>query len=132
MKSEITLYLVDDDEDDRFLIKEAISQVNGQITIIEAENGLELLNIIQRPAAIKAALILLDMNMPMMNGIETASAIRENPAFGQIPIVMISTSSNDSLIEHAYKAGISRYYIKPCSFEGFITFANQLGTDFIF
>jgi CheY-like chemotaxis protein len=69
MEFEITLYLADDDEDDRFLIKEAISQVNGQITIIEAENGLELLNKIQRPA-IKAALIQLDMTMPMMNGMQ--------------------------------------------------------------
>ncbi|WP_439555981.1 acyltransferase family protein [Dyadobacter sp.] len=132
MKSGITVYLADDDEDDRFLIKEAINQVHSQINIIEAENGLELLNVIKHPKAQKAELILLDMNMPMMNGIEAALAIRKDPALGQVPIAMISTASNSSFIEQAYKAGVSHYYTKPSSFEGFISLANQLGTDFKF
>jgi CheY-like chemotaxis protein len=131
MKFDITLYLADDDADDRSLIKEAINQVHERITIIEAENGIELLSAIKQPATKSAALIMLDMNMPMMNGIETALAIRKDVSFDQVPIVMISTSSDSSLIELAYQAGISEYYTKPSSFEGYISLADQLVTDFI-
>ncbi|WP_051350308.1 response regulator [Dyadobacter alkalitolerans] len=117
--------------DDRFLIKEAINQVDEQITIIEAENGRDLLQLIQTQQGQHITLIILDMNMPLMNGIETAFAIRQNPSFSQVPIVMVSTSSNTSLIEQAYQAGISRYYTKPSSFEGIITLAKQLRDEFI-
>jgi CheY-like chemotaxis protein len=132
MQPDITVYLADDDADDRFLIKEAINQVDEQITIIEAENGKDLLWAIQQQASHNLALIILDMNMPLMNGIETACAIRENPSFSHVPIVMVSTTSDSSLIQQAYNAGISRYYTKPSSFEGIITLAKKLRAEFIF
>lgn len=131
MQPDITVYFADDDVDNRFLIKEAIHQAVEQITIIEAENGMDLLEMIQQQDGQQIVLIILDMNMPLMNGIETAFAIRENPSFVQVPIVMVSTTSNTALIEQAYQAGISRYYTKPSSFEGIISLANQLRDEFI-
>jgi CheY-like chemotaxis protein len=71
-----TIYLVDDDQDDRFFIKEAIQGADTNLQIVEVENGLDLLDLIQKQEAPAASLILLDMNMPKMNGLETVSAIR--------------------------------------------------------
>ncbi|WP_035362150.1 response regulator [Dyadobacter alkalitolerans] len=131
MQPDIIVYFADDDVDDRFLIKEAINQVDEQITIIEAENGKDLLAMIQTQEGQNITLIILDMNMPLMNGVETALAIRQNPSFSQVPIVMVSTTSNTSLIEQAYQAGISRYFTKPSTFEGIIALAGQLRDEFI-
>ena len=119
------IYLADDDQDDRFFISEAIKKFNPEITIIEVENGVELLSMMQEENN-PPGLVLVDMNMPKMNGLETVSAIRNSPGFSFIPAVMLSTSSDPSLISLAYEAGVNSFFIKPTSLEGFIDLALQL------
>ncbi|MPR33468.1 response regulator [Salmonirosea aquatica] len=131
MNSVKTLYLVDDDQDDRFFIRQAIRDAGAQVEIIEAEDGLELLGLIRQQENIEAALILLDMNMPKMNGLETISALRSDPRMATTPIVMISTSSSPSLIETAYQAGVDNFVTKPSSFEGFNHLGHQLTTSYL-
>jgi len=126
MNNSRIIYLADDDPDDRFLIKEAINEIHNRITFIEAENGLELLDSIESLTDPSQALILLDMNMPMMNGIEAITAIRNNPRFSGIEAIMISTSSDPSLAERAFQAGVNSYFTKPDTYEGFINLARQL------
>ncbi|WP_247236260.1 response regulator [Telluribacter sp. SYSU D00476] len=126
-----TIYLVDDDQDDRFLIKEAIQQTGIEVEVIEAENGLELLDLIQQNGKFSAALILLDMNMPKMNGLETTLALKADTTTFDIPVVMISTSSNESLIESAYQAGINSFIPKPSSFQEFAKLGEQLTARFL-
>lgn len=121
-----TIYLADDDADDRYLICEAIKQVDSKIDVIEAENGSDLLLSIQENNLPAPVLILLDMNMPKMNGLETLRAIRSNPKHAHIPAVMISTSSDEKLIASAHNEGVNGFITKPNSFEGFIQLAQQL------
>ena len=130
MNSFKTLYLVDDDQDDRFFIRQAIQDAGAQVEIIEAENGLELLSLISQQENAVASLILLDMNMPKMNGLETTSAIRSDPRTADTPIVMISTSSSPALIETAYRAGVDNFVTKPSSFEEFNNLGSQLTASY--
>lgn len=123
MKEPKTIYLADDDQDDRFFLCQAIKAANASTEIVEVENGLELINLMRARLDSPASLILMDMNMPKMNGLETITAIRADAMLATIPVVMISTSSNSSLIEKAYEAGADSFITKPSTFEEF----NQLG-----
>lgn len=126
MNSVKTVFLVDDDQDDRFFIRQAMEEAGASVEIVEAENGLELLALIQSDGHTTAALVLLDMNMPKMNGLETIAAIRSDPSIAAVPVVMISTSSNPLLIESAYRAGVDTFITKPNSFAGFTDLSQQL------
>jgi CheY-like chemotaxis protein len=125
------LYLVDDDQDDRFFIRQAIQEAGAQVEIIEAENGMELLSLLEKQKHASSSVILLDMNMPKMNGLETTSAIRSDPRTASTPIVMISTSSSPSLVETAYRAGVDSFITKPSSFEGFNKLGSQLANSYL-
>ncbi len=131
MSSVKTVFLVDDDQDDRFFIRQAMEEAGAMVEIVEAENGLELLALIQNDGKTTVALVLLDMNMPKMNGLETIAAIRSQPSIAMVPIVMISTSSNPNLIESAYRAGVDTFITKPSSFEGFTILSQQLISRFL-
>jgi len=123
MKEPKTIYLADDDQDDRFFLRQAIEAADASTEIIEVENGLELISVMKKQPGHQASLILMDMNMPKMNGLETIAAIRADAQLSAVPVVMISTSSNSALIEMAYEAGADSFITKPSTFEEF----NQLG-----
>ncbi|MCE7071946.1 response regulator [Dyadobacter sp. CY327] len=123
MKEQKKIYLADDDQDDRFFLRQAIQAANASTEIIEVENGLELIKAMKQLPGKQASLILMDMNMPKMNGLETIAAIRADADLSAVPVVMISTSSNTLLIEKAYQAGADSFITKPSTFEEF----NQLG-----
>ncbi|MCF2495028.1 response regulator [Dyadobacter chenhuakuii] len=125
MKEQKTIYLADDDQDDRFFLRQAIQAANASTEIIEVENGLELIKAMKQLSGQQASLILMDMNMPKMNGLETIAAIRADADLSAVPVVMISTSSNTLLIEKAYQAGADSFITKPSTFEEF----NQLGIE---
>lgn len=136
MSSIKTVFLVDDDQDDRYFLRQAIEEAGALVDIVEVENGLELLTLIRKDDQIPGsqtltALVLLDMNMPKMNGLETIVAIRSDPSTATVPVVMISTSSNPNLIESAYRAGVNNFITKPSSFEGFTDLSQQLITRFL-
>ncbi|MCF0056067.1 response regulator [Dyadobacter sp. CY356] len=125
-----TIYLADDDPDDRYLISDAIKQIDPAITIIEAENGSDLLISIEEKQSTSAVLIVLDMNMPKMNGLETLIAIRSNPFYATIPAVMISTSSDPRLVASAFREGINDFIAKPSSIPEFAKLADKLVSFF--
>lgn len=125
-----TIYLADDDPDDRYLICDAIKQIDPEIQIIEAENGSDLLLSIEEKELLSSVLIVLDMNMPRMNGLETLIAIRSNPFHATVPAVMISTSADPRLVESAYKEGINDFISKPNSYDEFVDLAGKLVSRF--
>lgn len=120
------VYLVDDDEDDRFIIKEAIKSVDPSVIVIEAINGADLLKNLTNNDRPKPGLIVMDMNMPVMNGLETLEAIRSNPKTAHFPTIMVSTASDPFLQSNAAKSGVSHFYAKPSSFKEYINLVNKL------
>ena len=125
------IYVADDDEDDRLFISDAIRDLNLEIKIIEVADGMDLLNLIQSETIPDSSiLVILDMNMPKVTGLEALQAIRANDQIKHIPTVMLSTSSDSELIQKAYQAGINAFIKKPNTMDGFIKIAEALQTCF--
>lgn len=125
------IYLVDDDPDDRFFIRQAIQQVQHEVEVIEATSGFELLTLVQEQKRPFTSLILMDINMPKMDGVETVRLMRSDRTLPAIPVIMISTTSNPSYIKSAYEAGASGFLSKPSTLHGFRDMANELRAAYL-
>jgi CheY-like chemotaxis protein len=126
------VYLTDDDEDDRMLIRSAIEQVVEDVEIVELNSGEHLLNVIEGYNLIpEPALILMDMNMPRMNGLETLARLKSNPIHQHIPVVMISTTSNNILVRQAYDLGVNAFLEKPILEQDFLRLAQAVDVCFL-
>ena len=84
---------VDDDPDDRFFVSSILHNIDPTITVLEAENGVKAIDVL-RKARIKGelpALVIMDYNMPLMNGMDTYKEIRKHPEFASVPVVLLTT-----------------------------------------
>ena len=116
----IHIFLADDDDDDTFLFREALDQIQIQVRLEVAENGMELMHSLKSNRAIPDV-IFLDMNMPVKNGLECLQEIRNSDNLKQVPVVILSTSIAKYLLESAHKAGANLYIQKPTSFSDLVT-----------
>ncbi|MDF2437365.1 MAG: two-component system response regulator [Bacteroidota bacterium] len=117
--SNLLIFLADDDEDDRLIFSEALSEIDPSIKLVEAADGLKLLNLLSAAEKLPDV-IFLDLNMPLKNGKDTLRFIRSDNRFKTIPVVLYSTSSNPADIEESFNAGGSLYLEKPYSMCGMV------------
>ena len=103
--------LADDDHEDMEMLQEAISKNCPDIFFTLATNGAILLDKLR--AAPAPDFIILDINMPVLDGKECLKAIRRKPLMNAIPVLMYSTSSNSTDIKEAFNNGADYYVIKP-------------------
>jgi CheY-like chemotaxis protein len=117
MKNKLIL-LVDDDQEDRFMIKDAIDSMDETVVMLCAENGEEAIRLLKNCSEEGEfpCVIVLDLNMPKMNGTETLRQIREQEDLKNIPVIIYSTSVNPIEKERCLKLGAHDYYTKPVSF----------------
>ena len=131
MKTQPILYLVDDDEDDRMFLSGAVQEVIENVTIIEYNNGVDFLEkVLSDKSLMGSVLVIVDMNMPRMTGLETIREFKANPNMANVPIVVISTSSNPELQEQAFAIGAAGYLIKPSSATGLSEIAKVIKGHF--
>lgn len=116
--------MVDDDADDLFLAAEAIDNIAAEIDFRALTNGAELLDYLNRQgpfaapgAAPRPDLVLLDLNMPLMDGHTTLNVLREQDEFRDIPVIIFSTSTAPTDIRKSYLGGANTYIAKPQSFD---------------
>ncbi|MCF0054986.1 response regulator [Dyadobacter sp. CY356] len=129
---QVEIYLADDDEDDRLFLREAITSIIPGITIIEAMDGQDLVDLISRKNESRnLTLILVDMNMPRLNGLEAISIIKSKPELKNIPALMVSTSQDASLKKQAYQLGISTFITKPTTMDGYEDIARGIKICFV-
>ena len=121
----INILLVEDDEVDVMNVRRAFKK--GHITnpLYVAGNGIEALAMLRdngHPALVprERRLILLDLNMPKMNGIEFLTELRADPQLKQIPVVILTTSSEDRDRVSAYDLNVAGYLLKPVTFSTFV------------
>lgn len=125
------ILLLEDEPADAFLVKMALKEGKILANLQHVTDGREGLDFLQKTDKYKTAsrpdLILLDLNMPRMNGYEFLKKIKADAEFNDIPIVVLTTSDVESDVVRSYKLGAASYMSKPVDMEKFISAIHQLG-----
>lgn len=130
MNQHKTIYIVDDDEDDRMLMREALTNALSPINIVDVENGEKLTEYIDNTGK-GPKLILMDMNMPRVNGMEMLAMLKGDVCYRHIPVVMVSTTTNQAMINQAYNLGANAFIVKPATYEEYQQIALGVGLCFL-
>lgn len=110
------IILADDDEDDRMFFKDVFDELKIKTAVETVNNGKELLERINDHSIQLPNIIFLDLNMPIMNGLECLKEIKKNPRFQEIVIAIYSTSSSKQDVENTFILGANIYINKPNDF----------------
>ncbi|TRW23686.1 response regulator [Flavobacterium zepuense] len=109
------VYLADDDIDDVEFFKEALKTIAPHCSLTVAANGKELVKTLKTDGE-PPDIIFIDINMPVMNGLEALKAIKENNLDKAAPVIIYSTSNNEEMIRLAKDYGANFYVVKPADF----------------
>lgn len=133
INGEIVILIADDDPDDQMFIREAFEDLGLECSLKFAVDGQDLLDYLHHDcawvdpkASPRPHLILLDLNMPRVDGREALRQIKANPELKNIPVVMFTTSKHDVDILQCYRAHANSYVTKPTTFEGLMKFVEVL------
>ena len=128
MNSQKPILLVEDNPLDIDLTIRAFKKRNLANPIEVARDGEEALALIPRWEAGEQTplIILLDLKLPRVNGLEVLQVVKEHPKFKVIPVIVLTSSSEDKDIATAYQLGANSYIVKPVDFDKFITVASEI------
>ena len=128
-----SILLVEDNPDDELLALRALKKNNIQSKVVVVRDGLEAVNYLfakgeyaERDINDTPEVILLDLKLPKLDGIEVLKNIRDNPITCMIPVVMLTSSNEDKDIMNAYKVGVNSFICKPVDFERFLDATKQI------
>ena len=128
MNENRSILLVEDNPMDLDLTLRAFAHQKLTNQIDVARDGQEALDYIAKweAGAPVPVVILLDINMPKVGGLEVLRQLRAHPRFGTIPVVMLTTSAEHADVQSAYKLGANSYIVKPVDFDKFLAVAQQI------
>lgn len=128
-----SVLLVEDSEDDYEATMRAFKKANLYNPVTWCQSGKDAMDYLKREGAYKDAanvvtpgLILLDLNMPGMDGRKTLQLIKENVTLKRIPVIILTTSSDERDVDACYQMGANTYVQKPVSFDGLIEAIKRL------
>lgn len=135
--NEATLRIVvaDDDADDAQMIRDAFAEcgfTGEECTFTFVEDGEQLLEALRehvrarQPGAGERQLVLLDLNMPRMDGREALKAMKSNPDLRRIPVVVLTTSSGEEDVVRTYDLGVNSYITKPSRYTELVAIAKEI------
>jgi len=117
----LNLVLVEDDEIDVMNVRRALERAHVTNPLFVANNGLEALELLRSDQVPKERrLVLLDLNMPRMNGIEFLRELRKDPVLHHTPVVVLTTSDDERDKVNAYNLNVAGYLLKPVTFTNFV------------
>ncbi len=121
------IILIEDDPDHAELITEALGEEGLEKDIILVRDGMEVIDYFQELSAKweeqienKIKLIILDLNLPRVSGMDVLKFLKKNSKYSKIPVVALSTSSDQRTIDEVYKNGANGYFVKPASYKEFV------------
>jgi CheY-like chemotaxis protein len=133
-RDSITILLAEDDQDDRYLISEALDESGSENQLYIVENGEFLLDFLKnrgrytdRQKYPRPDVIMLDLNMPLMDGREALAEIKKDPQLKRIPIIVLTTSQSDEDINATYDLGITGFITKPMDFRELVGIMESFG-----
>lgn len=131
---EIEIILVEDNLDDATLIIRALKKNNLANNLVHLKDGVEALDFLfgigeynNDGLHINPKLMLLDLKMPRVNGLEVLKKVKEDPKTKSIPVVVLTSSAEDPDIKKCYELGANSYIVKPVEFDSFIKAVSELG-----
>ncbi|MGI0494097.1 response regulator [Alkalinema pantanalense CENA528] len=126
----LSILLVEDDEVDVMNVQRALKKNSLEVPLHRAANGLEALSMLRNDAKHLTRpghlLILLDLNMPKMGGLEFLQELRRDPNLRHIPVVVLTTSKQESDRVAAYELNVAGYIVKPITFSSFVATMNVI------
>ncbi|NIJ55297.1 response regulator [Dyadobacter arcticus] len=123
----MTILLVEDDEVDVMNVKRAFKKNNISNPLIVASNGIEALAVL-RSEVPRPRIVLLDLNMPRMGGIEFLKEIRQDAELSSLSVFVMTTSNEDSDKIDAFNLNVAGYILKPLSMDRFIAAVSTLNS----
>ncbi len=126
------ILMADDDEDDRMLAQDALRESGTQATLQFVSDGVELLATLRAAVADGSEttipdLLLLDLNMPRLNGRAALQEIKRDPTLCKLPVVVLTTSNATADIDASYASGANSYITKAVTFQGLVDTMRNLG-----
>lgn len=132
--NEIEILLVEDSMEDAEMTIRALNKINLANRLVHLKDGNEALDFLfcngnyeSRRSANQPKLILLDIKMPKVDGIEVLRQIKTHESTRLIPVVIMTSSGEEKDILASYKLGVNSYVVKPVDFEGFANAVSKLG-----
>jgi CheY-like chemotaxis protein len=128
-----TILLAEDNPKDIELTLEALAEHNLANHVTTVKDGVEAMEFLRCEGKYKSrkqgnpAVVLLDIKMPRMDGIEVLQAIRNDPALKTIPVVMLTSSREEPDLKRSYELGANAYVVKPVDFTDFMEAVKQVG-----
>ena len=126
-EEKVVIIMAEDDEDDREMVRDASMEAGISLPIRFVENGEELMDLLlhqnqfyQNKESLSSVIILLDLNMPKLDGRVALKEIKKNESLRKIPVLILTTSSAKEDIEWAYNAGANSFIIKPFNFDAMV------------
>ena len=116
-KTEVTFLLVEDDDVDAITLERTFKKLKIANTLVRACDGLEALEILKAGSISSPFIILLDLQMPRMNGLEFLETIRKDPKYASSIVVVLTTSKADEDMISSYKYNIAGYFLKSATAE---------------
>ena len=132
--SQIEILLVEDDIDDAEMTIHAMRKHNLANKLIHVTDGEEAMDFLLgrgtftgRDVSLTPRLILLDLKMPKMDGMEVLEMVKSNAATKKIPVVILTSSNEDPDVSRCYELGANGYIVKPVEFDSFTVAVSELG-----
>ncbi len=120
MRNALPLLLVEDDLVDVMTVKRALRELGAVNPLHVVHNGEQALAYLQAGAPVSPGLILLDLNMPRMNGLEFLRHVKADPQLSRIPVVVLTTSREEKDRLESFRHSVAGYMVKPVDYPQFV------------
>ncbi len=124
------ILLAEDNPDEAHLTIRTLKK-NGYDSIHHVRDGEEVIELIRQPLPYRPKLVLLDLKMPKIDGIQTLKVLKEDKWWRTIPVVMLTSSDSERDIVESYEIGVNAYIIKPVNTENFKKAIEDIGAFWI-
>lgn len=120
------LLLVEDDQVDVMTIRRALREIHVVNPVIHMENGEEALAYLRDPGNERPCIILLDLNMPVMNGIEFLEVVKSDDELRRFPVIVLTTSEEQQDKLNSFNLGVAGYMAKPVDYRQFVEIMRSI------
>ncbi len=121
----ITILVAEDDPDDQLLIEDAFSECRLMNPLHFVDNGVQLFEYLE--AKPLPGVILLDLNMPKMDGHKALEILKKHERYSKVPVIVLTTSKNEEDVVRTYDLGVNSFITKPVTFDGLLEVVRALG-----